>query len=119
MARTSSVLVFLIFFQAEHGIRDIGVTGVQTCALPISAPLPAPRGPLTTALLAALARDPHRSLDLRHLLWEGEAAQACTDEDLQLALWLSYELHYRGQIGSVSSRESAMITVGAEILKKK
>src|SRR3712207_5803757 len=24
------------FFQAEGGIRDIGVTGVQTCALPIS-----------------------------------------------------------------------------------
>src|SRR5258707_5308692 len=24
------------FFQAEVGIRDIGVTGVQTCALPIS-----------------------------------------------------------------------------------
>src|SRR3712207_9004567 len=23
------------FFQAEDGIRDIGVTGVQTCALPI------------------------------------------------------------------------------------
>src|SRR3712207_8152148 len=29
-----SLLVF-IFFQAEDGIRDIGVTGVQTCALPI------------------------------------------------------------------------------------
>src|SRR3712207_9596645 len=27
--------VFLFFFQAEDGIRDIGVTGVQTCALPI------------------------------------------------------------------------------------
>src|SRR3712207_7141502 len=25
----------LIFFQAEDGIRDSGVTGVQTCALPI------------------------------------------------------------------------------------
>ena len=30
---------FLFFFQAEDGIRDIGVTGVQTCALPISASL--------------------------------------------------------------------------------
>src|SRR3712207_6715624 len=27
---------FFFFFQAEDGIRDIGVTGVQTCALPIS-----------------------------------------------------------------------------------
>src|SRR2546430_11052269 len=29
--------VFLFFFQAEDGIRDLTVTGVQTCALPISA----------------------------------------------------------------------------------
>src|SRR5438445_10110399 len=28
------------FFQAEDGIRDIGVTGVQTCALPISSAAP-------------------------------------------------------------------------------
>ena len=28
-------LFFFFFFQAEDGIRDIGVTGVQTCALPI------------------------------------------------------------------------------------
>src|SRR3712207_7635636 len=28
-------LFFIFFFQAEDGIRDIGVTGVQTCALPI------------------------------------------------------------------------------------
>src|SRR3712207_7680274 len=41
--------MFFFFFQAEDGIRDIGVTGVQTCALPISGrgekrrPGPAPR----------------------------------------------------------------------------
>src|SRR3712207_8684507 len=29
-------VVLCFFFQAEDGIRDIGVTGVQTCALPIS-----------------------------------------------------------------------------------
>src|SRR3989440_1229812 len=28
--------VFFFFFQAEDGIRDLIVTGVQTCALPIS-----------------------------------------------------------------------------------
>src|SRR2546430_168362 len=28
------------FFQAEDGIRDLTVTGVQTCALPISRALP-------------------------------------------------------------------------------
>src|SRR5207245_3740024 len=31
------VLIFF-FFQAEDGIRDATVTGVQTCALPILAP---------------------------------------------------------------------------------
>src|SRR5688572_32546830 len=29
--------MFCFFFQAEDGIRDLTVTGVQTCALPISA----------------------------------------------------------------------------------
>src|SRR3712207_7538737 len=33
---TIQVLLIYFFFQAEDGIRDIGVTGVQTCALPIS-----------------------------------------------------------------------------------
>src|SRR5215211_5346823 len=30
------ILIFFFFFQAEDGIRDHCVTGVQTCALPIS-----------------------------------------------------------------------------------
>src|SRR6266496_1837107 len=30
-------LSVFLFFQAEDGIRDLYVTGVQTCALPISA----------------------------------------------------------------------------------
>src|SRR5437762_10053297 len=30
--------VLFFFFQAEDGIRDTSVTGVQTCALPISSP---------------------------------------------------------------------------------
>src|SRR5687768_10113557 len=31
-----SFCLFFFFFQAEDGIRDVAVTGVQTCALPIS-----------------------------------------------------------------------------------
>src|SRR5690606_17811925 len=34
----------LFFFQAEDGIRDLHVTGVQTCALPISDSLPPEQG---------------------------------------------------------------------------
>src|SRR5688572_11162268 len=34
------VLLGVFFFQAEDGIRDLTVTGVQTCALPILVPRP-------------------------------------------------------------------------------
>src|SRR5256885_6514459 len=40
--------IFVFFFQAEDGIRDYKVTGVQTCALPIS---PRATGPDTPALI--------------------------------------------------------------------
>ena len=43
------VIFFFFFFQAEDGIRDTSVTGVQTCALPISFlrwPRPHPRDQL-------------------------------------------------------------------------
>src|SRR3712207_8659644 len=43
-----------MFFQAKDGIRDIGVTGVQTCALPICAE----HAPL--AVEQHLAADGHR-----------------------------------------------------------
>src|SRR2546427_2347588 len=35
MRRARDYVFFLFFFQAEDGIRDLTVTGVQTCALPI------------------------------------------------------------------------------------
>src|SRR2546422_8250558 len=56
---------FFFFFQAEDGIRDVAVTGVQTCALPISraSPHATPTGrssithrPLTLPLLRRLRR---------------------------------------------------------------
>src|SRR2546430_6940452 len=33
-----AMMLMDLFFQAEDGIRDLTVTGVQTCALPISVP---------------------------------------------------------------------------------
>src|SRR2546430_16818615 len=45
-----SLHFFFFFFQAEDGIRDLTVTGVQTCALPILIrPLIRPRGVLPFA----------------------------------------------------------------------
>src|SRR6266542_3784196 len=40
---------FFFFFQAEDGIRDATVTGVQTCALPISSVMTCCDGPSPTA----------------------------------------------------------------------
>src|SRR2546430_5986401 len=37
MKTSPSLHALFFFFQAEDGIRDLTVTGVQTCALPISA----------------------------------------------------------------------------------
>src|SRR2546422_4921674 len=37
MYRRAAARRVFFFFQAEDGIRDVAVTGVQTCALPISA----------------------------------------------------------------------------------
>src|SRR2546430_8932339 len=47
----NDVRLCLFFFQAEDGIRDLTVTGVQTCALPI---LP---GALTDPVVANLSRN--------------------------------------------------------------
>src|SRR2546429_1936122 len=38
--RLAPVCGWFFFFQAEDGIRDVAVTGVQTCALPICRSLP-------------------------------------------------------------------------------
>src|SRR3712207_8932435 len=48
------------FFQAEDGIRDIGVTGVQTCALPILRRIEGERG--EAALRLALGMEAGRLL---------------------------------------------------------
>src|SRR5256885_9819266 len=42
------VTEFFFFFQAEDGIRDYKVTGVQTCALPICVAPLRPGGPVNT-----------------------------------------------------------------------
>src|ERR1041385_273322 len=41
---SSYAICLFFFFQAEDGIRDVAVTGVQTCALPISVVYPGVHG---------------------------------------------------------------------------
>jgi hypothetical protein len=56
--------------------------------------LPEPRGPISEALLDALRRAPHALPPL-----PAPSAEPLADEDLQLALYCCYELHYRGLDG--------------------
>jgi hypothetical protein len=61
---------------------------------PAQAGLPAERGPLSGRLLRLLRRLPApEPVDLPAA---GPPAAVLVDDDLQLALWLAYELHYRG-----------------------
>src|SRR2546427_13141486 len=53
---------FFFFFQAEDGIRDLTVTGVQTCALPIYFPAP-------EALKDAAARAIHDDVNQYAITW--------------------------------------------------
>src|SRR5688572_31266913 len=67
---------FFFFFQAEDGIRDLTVTGVQTCALPISAKaMKLPKG--FTVQAAAAEPDVKQpiamALDDRGRVWIAEA----------------------------------------------
>src|SRR5215469_17680679 len=78
-----SPLSFPFFFQADDGIRDLYVTGVQTCALPIS-PLDDPHdeGHLAAAERAARVwlgdLEMHRRNPLVHL---AGLDLACYDRD--------------------------------------
>src|SRR3989449_6411699 len=56
MQSMDSFLFFFFFFQAEDGIRDVAVTGVQTCALPI-------------CLLTQFPADVRAACEFRHASW--------------------------------------------------
>ena len=64
--------LFFFFFQAEDGIRDIGVTGVQTCALPIWSSLK------SLELLSQDVNERKTALTLRDLKIQGNNE---TDQD--------------------------------------
>src|SRR2546430_13043280 len=63
-------MLFCFFFQAEDGIRDLTVTGVQTCALPICArvmPLQLPQ--LLSAFLTLVLYQPDGLVLWGIILW--------------------------------------------------
>ena len=72
-------------------------------AAPVARPAPArqvvpePRGPWSSFLLAHLRRRPHTLPEAPQVDYPQRSA--LEDDDLQLALYLAYELHYRGLPG--------------------
>src|SRR2546430_11156383 len=72
------MLCFFFFFQAEDGIRDLTVTGVQTCALPISGHMAGvwARSDDTRGVHKAPANEVIRgAIDLELLITKGEHDQ--------------------------------------------
>src|SRR2546429_2968475 len=56
---------YFFFFQAEDGIRDVAVTGVQTCALPISyCVVPYTRGPERSRASDSILREVRQLAEL-------------------------------------------------------
>src|SRR5690606_39854550 len=74
-------------FQAEGGIRDLHVTGVQTCALPILSPSPFSERPETGCILGETA---------------GDFTLGSRDDNRQAAALLAAQAR---QIGRASCRE--------------
>lgn len=74
--------------------------------------LPLARGLVTSLLITALRRPPdYRVAEIVPLV------DGCADEDAQLALWICYELHYRGFDDAAAGWEwaPALLTVRAEL----
>src|SRR2546422_3037554 len=69
---------FFFFFQAEDGIRDVAVTGVQTCALPIL------RQAADVDLHALRVADPSDPLGREHVDHPGREAAIRDDRNIPL-----------------------------------
>src|SRR5256886_6484613 len=90
----------VFFFQAEDGIRDLTVTGVQTCALPISWP-GVPRG----------CHDGHVVAPARELF--GKAARVVADAARQLARRVGRAHHHDAHAGAREASARRQIRPGA------
>jgi hypothetical protein len=76
-----------------------GRTGACAGSPPEGMRMPTARGPMTEMLFAELSRPPHELPGVVKALCAEEQPGAVYDEDLQLLLFVCYELHYRGVAG--------------------
>src|SRR5256886_14293904 len=80
---TVLLLYFFFFFQAEDGIRDLTVTGVQTCALPISCTVIA-AAPLFPSLVAVIVVAPPSATSVTSPAWDTVATVGALDAQVTL-----------------------------------
>src|SRR5256885_11871275 len=100
---------YFFFFQAEDGIRDYKVTGVQTCALPISSRAPDRAGDRTTGdlsclLLPVCEQHPQAAPRVKHFRSDRSLGNSEDRGDLTVRVAFDVEQHYRqapalGQLG--------------------
>src|SRR5215217_7484878 len=98
--------LFFFFFQAEDGIRDIGVTGVQTCALPISRRWAALRGAVD-AEVRGVARAAEGLLVRREI--DGAAEVRARGAERANLRALSHEPHGAEQLGGRDGESVARV----------
>src|SRR5690606_39367139 len=102
--------VLCFFFQAEDGIRDFHVTGVQTCALPIFQV-----GLLETDAFAALPED--TAVLLIHAINPYGFSHIRRVNEDNIDLNRNFR-DFETEIGRASCREREWSTVGAVTLNK-
>src|SRR5256885_11620639 len=101
------------FFQAEDGIRDYKVTGVQTCALPIFAELCAVGKP---SVLVPLPIETVRQRDNAMAMQEAGAAEMILDNEIIEKLYptLRHLLSTPEQLQMMRERARSMAILDAD-----
>src|SRR5690606_40607045 len=96
-----------VFFQAEDGIRDFHVTGVQTCALPILLSTP-----LKGRVLAMMALKTSLTFRLDAPMEVAKITSVPSPKRLDMinSTFLKVNLVYISEIGRASCREIADIS---------
>src|SRR5205085_7299695 len=79
-----SFFFFFFFFQAEDGIRDLTVTGVQTCALPICHTLLPEVTDVRPLRQKGVAVQVSKPMDTLALVFENPQVPAATREALEI-----------------------------------
>ena len=97
---------------AEKGLKEVRAAPPDVDAVARDWPLlPWPRGPLSESVISALQRDPG-SLGTTPPI---DGVDALSDDDFSLALYLCYEVHYRGVTNARWEWDPALLKFRAQL----